>query len=226
MRPRHIGTWLLRRWPLVGGALLIAAIIVALALSLTGSRGILAQAEPTPFILTEETLHLLPPFDFNLVPTVVPPPCVERYREKYRPYRYIKLQWGSYNANGCTLTGPSGRGITEAEADALVAKRGRSDSIESGNQTRDTFVDPRTLAREIFLRDGSKIKLPSDVRIVEVESAIRINCPRRNCRKPPFYKLQNGDSVIWIDSKGVGFEFHFDDDEINPDAFPFITEVE
>ena len=56
MRPRHIGAWLLRRWPLVGGVLLLAVIAAALTFDFLGSRGITAQAptpKPTPNVIFE-----------------------------------------------------------------------------------------------------------------------------------------------------------------------------
>ena len=56
MRPRYIGTWLLRRWPLVGGVLLLAVIAAALTFDFLGSRGITAQAptpKPTPNVIFE-----------------------------------------------------------------------------------------------------------------------------------------------------------------------------
>ena len=47
MSLRHIGTWLLRRWPLVGGALLIAATAATLAVIFSESRETSAQPAPT-----------------------------------------------------------------------------------------------------------------------------------------------------------------------------------
>ena len=56
MSLRHIGAWLLRRWPLVGGVLLLAVIAAALTFDFLGSRGITAQAptpKPTPNVIFE-----------------------------------------------------------------------------------------------------------------------------------------------------------------------------
>ena len=51
MRPGDIGRWLLRRWPLVGGALLLAVFGAGLYLGFSDSDDIVAQPEPTPDVV-------------------------------------------------------------------------------------------------------------------------------------------------------------------------------
>ncbi len=51
MRLRDTGRWLLRCWPMVGGALLLAALAAGLYLGFSDSEDIVAQPEPTPDVV-------------------------------------------------------------------------------------------------------------------------------------------------------------------------------
>ena len=51
MRLRDTGRWLLRRWAVVGGALLLAAFGAGLYLGFSDSGDIVAQPEPTPDVV-------------------------------------------------------------------------------------------------------------------------------------------------------------------------------
>ena len=218
MAPRDIGAWLMRRWPIVGGALLLAAFVVALALDLPGSRGILAQDDPTPVVITEETMHLLPPFDLNAIPTIAQPPCMEELERKYG--RYFNL---GYGRNGNCSIRVDGRYLTESQADALIVKREAEESkrARAARSAYDAAMQARLAARTIELRDGRTIKLPSDVRIVEIRGSL-IQCVTGwFCPQTPFYKLVRGQSVVWTDANGVAFSF--DGDDIDPDARRFLT---
>ncbi len=187
MTSRGIGAWLLRRWPAVGGALILVAAVVAVFLGLSGSRGILAQADPTPVVITEETMHLLPPFDPNAVPDWPDPPCLEDLKNPYDLYPTISI---SITKDSCYLYGPSGRVISEAQAQEMISAGrvttsgtrtaqigGNTASQISSGPTRHlgdglvgTSGDARsanvgTSVESIELDDGSVIQLPSDVRI-------------------------------------------------------------
>ena len=220
MTLRRIGAWLLRRWPLASGALLLLAVAVALVIGSSDSPGILAQVEPTPVVITEETMHLLPPFDPNAIPTIVPPPCRERLKRKYDSYRYVTLGYGK---DYCSIR-LGNRYLTETQADEYIAKRKVEESgrVRAESSAYEKAFQARLAARTIELRDGRTINLPNDVRIVNIRGPL-ISCVTGwFCPQVPFYKLARGNSIVWMDSNGVAFSFG--DDDIDPDAFPFLTE--
>ena len=216
--------------------MMLAAVAAAAFVLLSERAAILADspgatpvATTTPLVITEDTMRLLPPFDPQAIATMAPPPCVERYRNKYRQYRYITLGWGIYIIDGCSLIGPDGQVLSEAEADELVVER-EAARLRSEAEAPDIDAGDQPWARairELELLDGSKIKLPSDVRVVDyIISRGQCLRPELFCSIPPYHKLERGDSVIWVDSNGVGFSHWSDDEEIDPDAFPFLTRIE
>ena len=224
MAPKHIGAWLLKRWPLAGGVLLIVAFVAGLAIGSSASRGIRAQAEPTPVVITEETMHLLPPFDPNAIPTMVPPPCAEKLKRKYDSYHYFGFGYGSSN---CWLT-LGDRNITEAQADEYIAKREaeKSEQAAFSAQTDEAaaFRAELALIRTIKFYDGTKVELPDDVRIEDYTIIDPFCEPGTYCFKSPQYRLVRGDSVVWVDGRGNMMSFMDDmPEEIDPSAFPFLT---
>ena len=153
-------------------------------------------------------------------PTPLPdPPCYEEFERKYGQYSFLTIGTGKTN---CVLYGPGGDIISEAEAFLLIAERERTAAATQ------EWVDPVLSARSITLADGRVIHLPDDVHIADFVHALEFQCLFQRstfCPVIPFYKLARGDSIIWVDSNGVGFKGLYGD-EIAPDAFPFITEIE
>ena len=195
MSLRHIGAWLLRRWPLVGGGLILVAVLLSLALSLSGSRGILAQAEPTPLVITEETMHLLPPFDPNAIPTIARPPCMEELDRKYDGYPYVTL---GYGRNGNCHIRVDDRYLTESQTDELVARR--EAATRARRAQRDEEAEFRAYLasiREISFNDGTTVKLPRDVRVDNVLLR-HVLCADSYCPGFPQYRLIRGQSCGWM----------------------------
>ena len=171
-------------WTAVAGMLAVTAVLVLVVIS--GRTSIRAEDPPdapvaattTPLVITEETMHLLPPLDLSIVPTVVPPPCVKRHMEKYsyssnwylgKPK--ITRAWGIGRPNGCALIGPDGNVISEEEADRLLAESEPA-RVRWEAEKQDRMQGEWASWREISLVDGSKLKLPHDVRIVDYSVVI------------------------------------------------------
>ena len=219
MKPITVTTWLA-----VG---LTLAVAVALGVMLLSERSPIRADDPAPTATATSTQSATAteiPFDLNAIPNIVPPPCVEEVRRKYAPHPDISF---GYTATQCNLIGPGDNYISEAEAFLMMAEweRKKAQAAQSAPATG-ASADPALSARSITLRDGTVVHLPDDVRIVEVRRYIKSYCiVGYYCPEAPEYKLERGDSTMWIwmDSHGVGFWYS---DTIDPDEFSFIPRIE
>ena len=229
MTPRDIGSWLLKRWHIAGVLVVLTSLAGGFVLGTFYSNGdlrIIAQAGPTPVVITEETMHLLPPFDPNAIPTIVPPPCVERLERKYDSYRYFSLE---YTSDNCSLQ-LGNRYLTESQADELIAER-EAENQERAAQSapvdeKAAFRAELAKIRTLNFQDGETVELPDDVRVTDYTGYDFFCKGGRYCPISPQYRLVRGDSVVWVD--GRGFMMAFKDDmpeEIDPSAFPFLTDL-
>ena len=229
MTPGNIGTWLTRRWPVVGGALLFAAVAVTLALNLQGSGGIFAQAEPTPGAITDDSqFPTAGPFNPQDVPTMVIPDCYEEFVARQRRDRIpLMLSVGS-GPDSCVFVDKTGRYYTESMVLELIAEVRVKEALERHQRAQvDEEAEMRAwLAsiRSITFYDGTTVKLPSDVSVDRVAN-VDITCvPGEYCPQSPLYRLVRGKSVVWVDFHG--YMTTWDDDrpeDVDPDAFPFLT---
>ena len=205
-------------WALIALAVAIIAFVAGVSYGLRNSGGILAQGvTPTPtsapLVITEDTMHLLPPLDLTAVRQYPEPPCVEKFRRKYSQGTGITI---SFNETRCHLKDRNGRYITEAEADDLVAQRAAM-AAASGK-----WVNPVLSARSITLLDGTVVNLPDDVKIAARHEP-RLSCSGP-CPRIPLYKLVRGDSVIWIDSMGYVINYYGDVSESGGFQIPGIVD--
>ena len=207
------------RWVLIALLVAVVAFVAGVNYGLRTSGGILAQGvTPTPtsapLVITEDTMHLLPPLDLTAVRQYPDPPCLEKFSRKYGLHGAgITI---SFNETRCHLKDRNGRYITEAEADDLVAQRAAM-AAASGK-----WVNPVLSARSITLLDGTVVNLPDDVKIAARHEP-RLSCSGP-CPRIPLYKLVRGDSVIWIDSMGYVINYYGDVSESGGFQIPGIVD--
>ena len=206
----------------VGAAL---AVVAALGVTFLSERSPIRADDPAQTdtaTSTQATTTKEIPFDPSAIPTIVPPPCVEEVRRKYAPHPDISF---GYTATQCNLRDSDGNYISEAQAFLMMAEWERKKAQEAQNAAAtQEWVDPELSARSITLRDGSVVNLPDDVRIVEIERYVRYSCVvGKHCPEAPVYTLARGDSIIHVDTHGVGFGTK---GLIDPAAFSFIPRIE
>ena len=209
------------RVALAAAIVVIAAVVAVLGVTFLSERSPIRADDPEPSSTATSTqaVGAMP----AVFPTPLPdPPCYEEFERKYGQYTFLMIGTGETN---CVLYGPGGDIISEAEAFLLIAEweRKKAQAAQTAAATQE-WVDPELSARSITLRDGSVVNLPDDVRIVEIERYVKYICVEGEyCPEAPVYTLARGDSIIHMDSHGVGFGRK---GRIDPDAFSFIPRIE
>ena len=129
---------------------------------------------PTPTSTQATTTKEIPPFDLTAIPHWPDPPCAEEFERKYGRYTYFIH---SITETHCSLKGPDGNYLSEAEALLMMAEweRKKAQAAQNAAATEET-VDPALSARSITLSDGTVIDLPDDVKIIEVEVLAEYIC--------------------------------------------------
>ena len=116
------------------------AVAVALGVMLLSERSPIRADDPAPTATatsTQATTTKEAPFDPSMVPTIVPPPCVEEVRRKYAPHPDISF---GYTATQCNLRGPDGNYISEAQAFLMMAEWEREKARAAQNAGSDRGV--------------------------------------------------------------------------------------
>ena len=205
----------------VGLAIVVVAFGVVTLAVLVGRGAILAD-DPPPEI-TEENMHLLPPFDPSSFPPYEDPPCVAEYEERYAALEYVKIL---ALRDICFVATRDGIPLT-SEEEITSYNRTREAAVRQENQRRITRSERSYQelldARSVDLGDGLVIQLPDDVRIADItykRILCVVNGPRAFCPDLPQVKLVRGEAEVWID--GHGRMYAWDDDD--RDSFGFLEQ--
>ena len=104
MTPRHIGEWLLRRWPIAGGAFILAAFALGVALGNPGPGGSQEHSDPQ-VVIDHMEMIATPVIPYPTIDLTQNPIRVEQIRIPVTPEPTV----APYNPNAGSATKPEGK---------------------------------------------------------------------------------------------------------------------